>query len=245
MEKRTKWLIGVTIANLAATAFLALIVWAILEAFAGFAAYVVTWPLFVMFPISVAFSSSGLWLARKSKSAKARWLGYLLNGLPLVVPSYVLLIVGQTFIHMDRARYIVPEGYQGYVYILHGFPNGVPEEKGHWEVTYRIPGDGVLMSQAPQPEGLRKTRYFYQLGDGSLKRIPSVDFAAQDRGPEIVAFPNDPETNGYGEASETSSCNIEYEWFHLGAGSIRAGEPNWEELASWLHEHGVCAKGSK
>jgi hypothetical protein len=245
MDKRTKWLLGVTIANLAATAFLALIVWAILEAFAGFAAYVVTWPLFVMFPISVAFSSSGLWLARKCKSAKARWLGYLLNGLPLVVPLYILFIVGETIIHMDRARYIVPEGYQGYVYILHGFPNGVPEEKHRWEVTYRIPGDGVLASQTPQPEGFRETRYFYQLRDGSLKRIPSTDFAAQDRNPEIVAFPNDPETDGYGEASESSNCHVQYEWFHIGTGSARAAEPQWKELAAWLHAHGICAQVRK
>jgi hypothetical protein len=245
MDKRTKWLLGITIANLAATAFLALIVWAILEAFAGFASYVVTWPLFVMFPICVALSSSGLWLARKSKSAKARWLGYLLNGLPLVVPSYIVFIVSETFIHMDRAEYIVPEGYQGYVYILHGFPNGVPQERHRWEVTYRIPSDGVLVSQAPQPAGFRSTSYFYQLRGGTLKQIPSADFSASGREPGIVAFPKDPETNGYGEASESSSCNVEYEWFHVGPGSPHVAEPQWQELAAWLHAHGVCANGSK
>lgn len=168
-----------------------------------------------------------------------------MNALPLVVPALILFFVGDIFMHMDRARYIVPEGYQGYVYILHGFPNGVPEEKHRWEVTYRIPSDGVLVSQAPQPQGFRKTRYFYLRGDGSLVRIPSVDSAAQDRKPEIAASPNDPETSGYGEASETSNCNVQYEWFHVGVGSLRVGDPNSEQLAGWLHAHGVCAKGSK
>lgn len=161
MKNETKWLLGVTIASLFAAALLALIIWGILQAFAGFASYVNTWPLFVMFPVSVALSVLGLWLAHKTGSSRARWLGYVINGLALAVPSLILFFVGNVLIHMDRARYIVPQGYQGYVYILHGFVNGAPEEKGRWEVTYRIPSDGVLVSQAPEAEGFRGARYYY------------------------------------------------------------------------------------
>lgn len=245
MKNETKWLLGVTIASLFAAALLALIIWGILQAFAGFASYVNTWPLFVMFPVSVALSVLGLWLAHKTGSSRARWLGYVINGLALAVPSLILFFVGNVLIHMDRARYIVPQGYQGYVYILHGFVNGAPEEKGRWEVTYRIPSDGVLVSQAPEAEGFRGARYYYGLKDGSLKQIPAEDFSAQGRELGIVAFPKVPETNGYAEASETSNCNVRYEWFHVGLGSNAVAAPPWQELAAWLHAHGICAKGSK
>lgn len=245
MKSETKWLLGVTIASLFSASVLALIVWGILQAFGGFASYVDTWPLFIMFPISVTLSVLGLWLARKNRSRQARWLGYVFNGAALVVPSLILFFVGDIFIHMDRARYIVPEGYQGYVYILHGFANGVPEEKGHWEVTYRIPSDGVLVSQAPEAEGFRGARYYYGLNDGSLKRIPAVDLSVPGRESGIVAFPKIPETNGYAEASETSNCNVRYEWFHIGHGSNDVAAPPPQDLAAWLHAHGICANSSK
>lgn len=225
MEKRTKWLVGITVANLACAVLLALIVDGVLEAFAALAAYIYSWPLLVMFPICVALSIFGLRLARKTESKKARWLGYVFNGLPLVVPSLILFFVGDVFIHMDRTRYIIPNGYQGYVYILHGIANGVPEEKGRWEITYQIPSDGFLLTQAPVTGGFKRAKYYYQLKDGSLRQIPSNDDAASAGGHVVVAFPAVPENNGYGEASETSNCNVEYEWFHVGPGSNAVAAP--------------------
>jgi hypothetical protein len=246
MEKRTKWLVGITIANLACTVLLALYVYAVLEAFAAFASYVVTWPLLVMFPICVALSILGLWFARKTGSTTARRLGYVLNGLPLVVPSIILFFVGDIFFHVDRTKYIIPDGYQGYVYILRGVASGVPAEKGRWEVTYRIPSDGFLLTQAPATGGFKVAKYYYQLKDGSLKRIPSNGAAASAGGSGVVAFPAVPENNGYGEYSETSSCNVQYEWFHLGARSENVNIPEPGKLAAYLHAHpGVCASGSK
>jgi len=216
MEKRTKWLVGITIANLACTALLALFVYAVLEAFAAFAAYVDTWPLLVLFPISFALSIFGLCLARKTASKKARWLGYVMNGLPLVIPALIVFFVGDIYVHVNRARYIIPDGYQGYVYILHGVASGVPEEKGHWEVTYRIPEDGILLAQSPVTGGFKAAKYFYQLRDGFLKRIPSTgrtfsnNATAPGGGPGVIAFPADPENNGYGEYSPSSSCHVDY-----------------------------------
>ena len=225
---------------------LALLVYAVLEAFAAFAAYVSTWPLFVMFPICVALSVLGLRLARKTESRKARWLCYALNGLPLVVPSLILFFLGEIYVQMDRTRYIVPDGYQGYVYILHGIASGIPEQKGHWEVTYRIPSDGFLLTQAPVAGGFKSAKYYYQLKDGSLKRIPSCDSINHTNGHEVVAFPAVPENNGYGEASLTSNCNVEYDWFYLGPGPNHVTQPQWNAIAAYLHAHpGVCANGSK
>jgi hypothetical protein len=246
MKKGTKWLVGITIANLACTVLLALIVFGVLQAFGAFAAYVVTWPLFVMFPICIALSILGIWLTRKTGSKKARWLGYVLNGLPLVVPSLILYFVGDIFFHMDRMRYIIPDGSQGYVYILHGVASGVPEEKGHWEVTYRIPSDGFLLTQAPATGGLKRAKYYYQIKDGSLKRISSNDAAASSDDRGVVAFPAVPEGNQYGEYSETSSCNVQYEWFHLGTGPIPVVPPGVNAISAYLHAHpSICASGSK
>ena len=246
MEKRTRWLVGITIANLACTALLALIVYAVLEAFAAFASYVDSWPLLGMFPICIALSILGLWLARKTRSKKARWIGYAMNGLPLVVPALIVFFVGEVYLHMSRTRYIIPDGYQGYVYILHGIATGVPAEDGRWEVTYRIPSDGFFLTQAPVTGGFKAARYYYQLKDGSLKLIPSSDAAASTGGRGVAAFPAIPENNGYGEYSETSSCNVQYEWFHLGTGPNHFVEPGSEAISAYVHAHpGVCASGSK
>ncbi len=246
MEKQTKYLAGITVANLACTVLLALIVCGVLEAFAAFAAYVYTWPLFVMFPICIALSVLGLRLARKTEPRKARWLVYVLNGLPLVVPSLILFFVGDIFFHMDRTRYIIPDGYQGYVYILHGIANEAPAERSNWEVTYRIPSDGILLTQTPLPAGFREAKYYYELKDGSLKRIPSNNASSSASGPEIVAFPAVPENNEYGEYSESSSCHVDYEWFHLGARSEKVADPESGKLSAYLHVHpSFCASGSK
>jgi len=246
MEKRAKWLVGITAANLACAVLMALIVYGVLQAFAAFATYVDTWPLLVVFATCIALSILGFWLARKSGSKKTRWLGYVLNGLPLLVPSLILFMVGDIFFHMERTRYIIPDGYRGYVYILHGIASGVPEQKGRWEVTYRIPGDGFLLTQAPVTGGFKAAKYFYELKDGSLKRILSNDAAAFPGNREVVAFPAVPENNGYGEASETSNCSVEYEWFHLGTGPNHVAKPQWEAIAAYLHAHpGICTSGSK
>jgi hypothetical protein len=246
MENRTKWLVGITVANLACSALLALIVHEVLEAFAAFAAYVDTWPLLVLFPICIALSILGLWLARKARSNKARWFGYVFNGLPLLVPLLIVFFVGEIYIHMDRTRYIVPDGYQGYVYILRGVASGVPVEKGRWEVTYLIPSDGFLLTQAPVTGGLKAAKYYYKLNDGSLKQIPSNDATPSAGGPMVVAYPAVPESNGYGEISPSSSCNVEYEWFHLGPRSEKVAGPESAKLSAYLHAHpGVCATEPK
>jgi hypothetical protein len=166
--------------------------------------------------------------------------------LPLVVPSVILFFVGDIFIHVNRTRYIIPDGYQGYVYILHGIANGIPEDRGRWEITYQIPSDGFLLTRAPVTGGFKRAKYYYQLKDGSLKQIPSNDDAASAGGRVVVAFPAVPENDGYGEASETSNCNVEYEWFHLGTGSENVSPPGSDRLADYLHAHpSVCADKPK
>jgi hypothetical protein len=54
-----KWLWIVTLANAAATSLLILIVYAFMQVI-GIAAYVTTWPLFVLLPIVLALSIVGL-----------------------------------------------------------------------------------------------------------------------------------------------------------------------------------------
>jgi hypothetical protein len=72
----------VTVSNVAATGLLILIIYAILQVI-GIAAYTTTWPLFVLLPIVLTLSIIGLCLARRTKSAPARWVGYTANGCAL------------------------------------------------------------------------------------------------------------------------------------------------------------------
>jgi hypothetical protein len=99
-----KWLWIVTIANAAATGFLVLFIYAVLLALGAFAAYVTTWPLFVFLPISLTLSLVGLSLARKTRTASARWIGYFLNGCMFAIPALVILYLGTQFLTATRIR---------------------------------------------------------------------------------------------------------------------------------------------
>lgn len=99
-----KWLWIVTIANAAATGFLVLFIYAVLLALGAFAAYVTTWPLFVFLPISLTLSLVGLSLARKTRTASARWIGYFLNGCMFAIPALVILYLGTQFLTATREK---------------------------------------------------------------------------------------------------------------------------------------------
>jgi uncharacterized protein DUF6843 len=61
--------------------------------------------------------------------------------------------------------------HRGDVYVIHSGEDGEPEKRTFWEVTYRIPLDGILRTQTPLNRGFTRTTYYYEHRDGTLERI--------------------------------------------------------------------------
>jgi hypothetical protein len=242
-----KWLWIVTFANIGATCLLILIIYAILQVI-GIAAYTTTWPLFVVLPLVLTLSVIGLRIARKTKSATARWIGYGLNGCLLAIPTLVTLCLAVLFLSANREKYIIPAGYRGDVYIIKGVPGGKPPEKSFWEVTYRIPSDGVLVTQTPISKNFSMSKYYYELRDGTLQQIKYEWFSTIQRTPENLAsnrnigvyFPRS------GEFSDAQGCHIEFEEFYVGTKADILSSPKELDLSSYLRNHpAACPSSSK
>ncbi|MGD0799107.1 MAG: hypothetical protein ABR910_15440 [Acidobacteriaceae bacterium] len=163
---RKPWLL--LTANLLIAVLVVLIVYAILNALGAMAAYVTTWPLFVLLGLGFLVS---FFAFRSLRGVRTRILGLVLNGAALTLYALLTCFIGWQFLSATRERFILPQGYQGEVYVVHSVPGGAPPERSFFgTITYRIPSDGVLLSQVPISTYTR-SEYFYESKDGKLTKI--------------------------------------------------------------------------
>lgn len=166
-----KWLWILTLANIAIASLLILVIRAMQLALAAFAAYVSDWPLSILLLLGVTLSVVGIFVGKRTTSRIPRLVGFVINGSTLALHSIIIVIMLAIVMGTQRERIIIPENYQGDIYIIHNVSDGEPEEQTYWQVTYRIPSDGILRAQAPRIRGLTTTRYYYEHRDGTLERI--------------------------------------------------------------------------
>lgn len=70
--------------------------------------------------------------------------------------------------------YLIPEGYDGRIYVVHGVPGSEPLEYENGSRVYRIPEDGFLLSQSDPNVGWVESdrlRYFYVDNEGDRTEI--------------------------------------------------------------------------
>lgn len=243
-----KWLWIVSLANLVGTGLLLLMFFAILLALGAFAASVTTWPLFALLPISLTLSIVGLRLARKTKPIAARRIGYVLNGCAFAITSAVVILICTSFLSATREKYIIPAGYKGEIYIVHGVADGKPVEREFWGRIYRIPGDGVLLTQAPMVHGPTRSTYYYQYPSGSLESIRFEWYSTIDRTPENLA--NSRDIGMYfprsGSFTDAEGCHIEYDEIYIGTKADILSNPKELDFSSYLRNHPTaCAASTK
>lgn len=235
----------VTLSNVAATGLLILIIYAILQVI-GIAAYTTSWPLLILLPITLTLSLVGLWLARTTRSCTARWICVVLNGCALAIPTVVILYIGTLFLSATREKYIIPAGYKGDVYVIHDIANGEPLEKSFWEITYRIPKDGVLLTQAPVVHNFTRTKYYYELNDGTLRRIQYEWYSTIDDTPENRA--NDKDLGVYfprsGGSYDPTGCQFEYDEIYVGTMADILSNPNEKDITAYLRDHQAACRAS-
>ena len=72
------------------------------------------------------------------------------------------------------SRYVLPDGYVGWVVIHFDNPGAAPIELRDKELLFEIPESGVLYTSSQQEYGEAKDHYFYRLPDGRLRELPNT-----------------------------------------------------------------------
>ena len=112
-------------------------------------------------------------------TGKARWWGL---GTSLGVGGWwfsLAIVAGITMGAVQTrhpTRYLIPEGYVGWVTVAHEYGPPLPMANGTY--VCRIPLDGVLHTQSPLEEGSAKDEYFYYSPQGSLLRLGITGWGA-------------------------------------------------------------------
>lgn len=171
MEKPNRVLWGLTATNVVIAILLVLLLYWLELALAVIAPEIRVWPVFVTLVVGICLSALTIRYARKISSRVQRIGSRAVNSCALLLHILVVALFLAVFVRSTGEEYVIPEGYQGDVYVLFEVPDGVPVESGYHKLTYRIPNDGILRTRSSMPGGWTRTVYFIQRNDGSMKRI--------------------------------------------------------------------------
>ena len=237
-----KWLWILTVLNLAIASILILGIGAMFFAIRAFAAYVRAWPLTIAMFVGFVCSLVGILIAKRTNLQVPRRIGLIVNGSILTLHSIILVCVVATLVGIPRQLYLIPQGYMGEIYVVHGVVDGEPEKRVFRESTYRIPRDGILRTQAPIIRGLTTTAYYYVRDDGTLERIRYAWYTTISRTPDNLANDKDigiffPRVGKYHDDSQ--GCSVEYVEFYVGTKAYLLSKDQRLDMVRYLREHPV------
>jgi len=243
MERRLKWLWGVTLANVAVAFLLFLALYGIMLALAVLAPEISGWPLYAILPMGIALSIIGLRFTRGVTSRIWRYISYSVNGSALALHLLIILGFAALFVTSTKERFLIPAGYKGDVYVVYDVPDGEALNRTRWAVTYRIPQDGVLRVQEPMVRSWTRSEYDYQTDTGKLERIRNFWPTTIHRTPENLADDRDvgvffPRT---GKFTNSSGCSVEYQLFYVGTKAHLLTKYKQLDISAYLKQHpGAC-----
>ncbi len=114
--------------------------------------------------------------------------------------------------------FLLPEGYTGPAFLVYGVEKGNNPATDEGRLVYRIPQDGVFLSQLQHNPGPREISFFYRSSDGSRKKIDRQIIKVDD---EVVS--NDPDSiyvylSGitYTRSRSRLDCDVYYREFWVG-----------------------------
>ncbi len=244
MEAQSKWLWTITIPSAVVASLLMVVVHSIMLALAVIAPEISGWPLFILLPISLVLSVTGLRFAKTSVSSVARRVAFVINGFALAFDLLIILSVATIFFGSTSERFLIPDGYKGDVYVVYGARDGESLNKAMWRVTYRIPQDGILRTQMPTIPRWTRAEYYYEKQDGSLEQIrnfwpttihPTAENLAnhKDLG---VFFPRT------GKFTDANGCSVQFEQFYVGTKAHLLSQYRQIDLGRYVRDHpGACS----
>jgi hypothetical protein len=243
----SKWLWILTLANIAIGSLVILGIGAVLFALRAFAAYVKVLPLGILIFVGFVLSLVGIQIAKRTNLRVPRRIGLIVNGSTLAVHSIIIVSFTATLVAIPRERYLIPQGYMGNVYVIHGVGDGEPEKRMFKETTYRIPQDGILRTQSPIIHGLTTTAYYYVRADGTLERIRYEWYTTISRTPENLANDKDigiffPRTGKY--RGNDQKCSVEFLQFYVGTKAYLLSKNQPIDLVRYLNEHPITCRST-
>lgn len=246
---RSKWVWLVTLANAFTVIFLVFLIFELIIMLGVLAPEIDDWPLYAVLPVGVVLSIVALKLANSAESKTSRRIAYCLNGLPLTLYVFMIACVASLSIGGTREKFIIPNGYQGDVYVIHSAANGKPAERVSGTIVYRIPTDGVLQTQEPFPAGWTKPKYYYEHSSGSLQLIKEFWPSTIPSTPENLNNNRDIGIYFLRTGSTTlvdQNCQVEYELFYVGTKAYLLSKYQPLDMEAYLREHqGACSGKSK
>lgn len=239
MEPRSKWLWGITLANVAVACFLILVLYAIMLALSVIAPEISEWPLYIVLPVGAVLSIIGLQFTRGVVSRIWRYVSYCVNGGILTLHLFIIFGLAFLFISTTKERFLISHGYRGDVYVIYGVRDGETLNRTRWAVTYRIPKDGVLRVQEPMVRSWTRTEYDYETDTGKLERIRNFWPTTIHRTPENLANDKDfgvffPRT---GTFTNSNGCSIEYQLFYVGTKAHLLTKYKQLDISEYLKQH--------
>jgi hypothetical protein len=143
--------------------------------------------------------------------------------------------------------HLIPAGYRGDVFIVPGMPSGERPERSEWSIVFRIPPDGILVTQDVPSQGWHLSRFYYVDAANNRQRLLEEPSSVHDT-PEnradttpIVWFQRIGSTEG-----TDLPCTVHFARYYVGtrADLIARGVngANAEELRfrEYVNKHHVC-----
>lgn len=247
MAAAVKRLWILTFANLGVVVLLILVLYGLMLGLAVLAPVIFTTPVAVTLLIGVTLSLLTLRYVRRVDARRSRYAAYFLNGGALLLYSTIVVVIAATFFGSTEARFLIPDSYQGDVYVIHDVHDGQAEERTGRQVTFRIPHDGIFRTKAPITSGWTRTKYFYVRSDGGLKEITNFWPTTIPNTPENLANHKDigvffPRS---GEMTITGQCPVHYEQFYVGTRAYLLSSYKEADLGRYLRNHPVSCDSTK
>lgn len=239
------WLWTVTVANIAVTSGLVVVIYSIMLALAVLAPEISGWPLYTLLIVGLALSVTGLRFTKGVVSRTLRRIGFGVNGFALAFDLLVVFGLATMFFGSTKERFLIPDGYKGDVYVVYGARDGESLNKTHDGVTFRIPQDGVLRTRGAMLRGWTRTQYYYERQDGSLERIRNLWPTTIHPTPENLA--NDKDIGVFfprsGTFTDSKACSVQFEQFYVGTKAHLLSKYRENDLGHYLRDHpGACSK---
>jgi hypothetical protein len=229
------WLI--TSANGLILVLMLLAICGTLIALAAMAPEIDSWPLFTFGSIGIALTTLGLYFTRLARTGKQRWIGWLVHGASLTLYVLIAVFITTSWLRATRRTFLLTDGFKGDFYVLY-VPSSTPHELNrHWRTTYRIPADGILVTNDPMPESMND-KYAYVRTDGTTRQITDMEYSTISDTPQnrsdftpIVYFPRT------GSFQSRSGCKVQYEQVYVGTKADLLANYKRSDVDSYVATH--------
>jgi hypothetical protein len=237
-EIRYRWFWVVTIANIAVTILLLLVVCASLLALSAMASLDDARPIASIVGIGSLLSMSGIFVTSRVSRPLVRRFGYVFHVAALALSALVVGYPAVLILESNTESYVIPEGYQGDVFVVH-LGSGEASRKIASKVSYLIPDSGVLVVKDAVNKGLTRSEYYVQGRDGRPHKIsevwdstipPTLENLANDRDVGIF-FPRS------GTLGGTSGCSAGFDQFYIGTKAYLLKSYKETDIVGYLRDH--------